>query len=103
MEKLHGFTLSGKPLKVGGPSPLVARGIKYLNSLPFGKLLTTTDLGVALRTAPDTLRQLFNTNDTLHLRARVVNNGTRKMVYGSPRTIAALRKRLGEAANATDL
>ena len=97
---LSGFRLSGKPLNLNAPPPLVGRIITYLEGLRFEDMITTDELAAAIHSTRYSVQGLVvgqgrELLDSLFENVRL--GRTTKSLWGSRRTIAALRKALKNA------
>lgn len=96
---LSGFRLSGKSLNLNAPPPLVGRIIAYLEGLRFENMITTDELATAIHSTRYSIQHLAGQRrELLDLYFENVRLGkSQKSLWGSRKTITALRKALKNA------
>lgn len=90
-----GFSISGKPLSLTKPlSGVKLLAVQYLDKLPFGNLVTLHELTYGISSSPKSLEDICH-YEAFAIR-RCKDPHSSRHLYGSARTITALKKKLQE-------
>lgn len=92
------FVLNGKDACVGGPGPQARKIIDFVNKIPDGKYFDHAGIAACLSMTNSAVEQSIRRHmDAIQghfLYAPAGDNGGRKFIYGSKKSIVALTKQL---------